>query len=74
MPAGSDDIRRILGDLDDAKVLDIVALRPTIQELEEASMWLAGDEDIFGAGQPLKGAAGEIAAILTADEEEEGRQ
>ena len=71
--ATADDIRRILGTLDEAKLLDIVALRPTILDVEEASVWLAGDSDIFGAGQPLKPVAGEIVAILTADEEEELR-
>jgi hypothetical protein len=69
--ATADDIRRILGTLDETKLLDVVALRPTIFDVEEASVWLAGDSDIFGAGQPLKPVAGEIVAILTADEEEE---
>ncbi len=69
--ATADDIRRILGALDDAELLDIVALRPTILEVEEASLWLAGDPDVFGAGRPLQAVAGEIVAILTADEEEE---
>ncbi len=71
--ATADDIRRVLGTLDEAKLLDIVALRPTILDVEEASVWLAGDSDIFGAGQPLKPVAGEIVAILTANEEEEPR-
>jgi hypothetical protein len=48
-----------------------MALRPTILDVEEASVWLAGNTNVFGAGQPLKPAAGEIVAILTADEEEE---
>jgi hypothetical protein len=69
--AASDDVKRILGELDDAKLLDILALRPTVLEVEEASMWLSGDSDVFGAGQPLKRVAGNIVAILTADEEEE---
>jgi len=71
--ATADDIRRILGTLDEVKLLDIVALRPSILDVEEASLWLAGDSDIFGAGQPLKPVAGEIVAVLTADEEEELR-
>jgi hypothetical protein len=71
--ATADDIRRILGTLDEAKLLDIMALRATILDVEEASVWLAGDTDIFGAGQPLKPVAGGIVAILTAEEEEEPR-
>jgi len=69
--AARDDISRILGTLDDTKLMDIIALRPTILDVEEASLWLAGDADIFGSGRPLKPVAGEIVAILTADEEEE---
>jgi hypothetical protein len=66
--ATTDDVARILGNLDPTKMLPIMALRPTIQE---ASMWLAGDRDVFGPGLPLQGIASQIVAILTADEEEE---
>jgi hypothetical protein len=69
--AAADDIRRVFGALDEAKLLAILALRPTIANVEEASLWLAGDPDVYGAGQPLKSVAGEIVAILTAEEEEE---
>lgn len=69
--AAADDLRRILGDLDETKMIDILALRPTVRDVEEASLWLAGDPDIFGAGRSK---AGEIVAILTADEEEEPRR
>ena len=69
--ATADDIKRIIGDLDEVKLLDILALRPTILDLEEASLSLSGDTDIFGAGEPLKNVPGDIIAILTADEEEE---
>jgi hypothetical protein len=68
--ATSDDVARILGDLDPSKMLSIIALRPTILDVEEASMWLAGDRDVFGPGLPLQGVPSEIIAILTADEEE----
>ena len=66
-----DEIQRVLGSLDEAKLFDIMTLRPTILDVEEASLLLAGDSDVFGAGPPLKPVAGEIVAILTADEEEE---
>ena len=71
--ASPDDIRRIIANLDDEKLLDIAALQPTVRDVEEASLWLAGDTDVFGAGKPLNAIAGEIVAILTADEEEEPR-
>jgi hypothetical protein len=70
-PATHDDVKSVLGDLDATKILLILALRPTVADLEEASMWLGGDPDVFEADQPLKGIAGQIVTILTADEEEE---
>ena len=69
--ATADDVRRILGALDETKLLEIAALRPTIRDVEEASLWLGGNSDVF-VGQPLKAIPGEIVAILTADEEEAG--
>lgn len=72
--ATSEDVARILGELDPGKMLPIIALRPTILDLEEASMWLAGDRDVFGPGLPLQGIPSRIVAILTADEEEEAAE
>jgi hypothetical protein len=72
--ATTDDVRRILGDLDGAALLDIMTLRPTVMDVEEASLWLAGDPDVFGPGQPLQPVAGEIVSILTADQDEEPPQ
>jgi hypothetical protein len=69
--ATTEDVVRILGALDSAKILPIIELRPTIADIEEASMWLGGDRDVFGPGQPLKGIASQIVTILTADEDEE---
>jgi hypothetical protein len=69
--ASSNEIKAILGALDEATLLEIVALRPTIRDLEEAATWLSGDRDIFGAGEPLKDVAAEIVAVLTTNEEGE---
>lgn len=68
--ATSDDVARILGNLDETKMLPIMALRPTIADVEEAAVWLGGDRDVFGPGV-LKGIASRIVTILTADEEED---
>jgi hypothetical protein len=69
--ASAVDVRRMLGDIDTAKLVEIMGLRPTVLDLEQAWMWLAGDTDVFGAGQPLPPTAGSIVAILTAEEDEE---
>jgi hypothetical protein len=64
------DVKGVLGDMDAAKMTAILALRPTIADIEEASIWLSGDPDVFGPGQPLKDIPGQIVALITADEEE----
>lgn len=69
--ATSEDVVRILGQLDTTEMLPIMALRPKIADIEQASMWLGGDRDVFEPGQPLKGIASQIVTILTADEEEQ---
>jgi hypothetical protein len=68
--ATRDDIKAILGDLDPGKMLAIVELRPTLADVETASLWLAGDADVYD-GEPLKGTAAEIVAIVTEGEDEE---
>ena len=70
-PATHDDVKGILGDLDPAEMLAIMSLRPTIADIEEAAMWLAGDADLFGASEPVKGVASDIVTILTENEDEE---
>lgn len=70
-PATHDDVRSILGSLDETKMQPILALRPTVADLEEASIWLGGDADVFGAAKPLGAAASQIVTLLTADEDEE---
>jgi hypothetical protein len=69
--ATHDDVKGILGDIDPADMLAIMSLRPTIADIEEASIWLEGDADVFGAGEPVKGVASDIVTILTENEEEE---
>jgi hypothetical protein len=72
--ATSEDVKGILGELDDSTLLAIIDLRPTIGELEEAQMWLSGDQDVFEPGVPLKGVAGEIVTILQSQEQNDERR
>lgn len=71
-PASTRDIKTVLGALDENDLLDIAALRPSLRDLDEAATWLSGDRDIFGAGEPLRGIAAEIVAILTPDNDDQG--
>lgn len=69
--ATQDDITSILGELDTEKLLAILSLKPTVADVESALLWLSGDSDVFGAGEPVKGAASDIVSILTEGEDEE---
>lgn len=71
--ATQDDIKGVSGDIDPAEMLAIMSLRPTIADIEQASVWLEGDPDVFGAGEAIKGVASEIVAILTENDEEDSR-
>jgi len=68
--ATHDDITAILGEIDRDKLLEIIELAPTVVDVETASLWLSGDTDVFGAGEPVKGKASRIVTILAAEEEE----
>ena len=67
----SQDIARLVGDLDERRALDILALKPTLAEVEEAAVWAAGDGDVLAKmDHPLGGVVAEIVDILGSDEEE----
>ena len=70
--ASRDDVTSILGPLDIEQMIAILALHPTLAEVEQASVWLAGDADVFGAEPPVKGTVAEIVSILAASDEDEG--
>lgn len=66
-----DDVRRIVGEIDDAKTVAILALRPTMADLEQAALWAVGNGDVLAKqGHPLAGVAAAIFDLLTADEDE----
>jgi len=68
---GHEDVTRILGEVDDAKIVEILALKPTFQELEEAALWVTGDGDALAkSGHPLGGVVAAIVDIMISDEEE----
>lgn len=70
-----DELLHILGDLDDAKIIEILALNPCLADLEEAAVWAAGDGDVLGkSGHPLGTVASSIVDILATDDEEGSRE
>jgi hypothetical protein len=68
----AEELKAIVGDIDDARVMEILALHPTVAELEQAAMWVAGSGDnLAEAGRPLSGIVADIVDILLPAEDEE---
>jgi hypothetical protein len=68
---GREELRRILGDIDDVKVVEILALNPSLNDVEEAAAWLIGNRDVLAKdGRTLTSAANAIVELLAPDEEE----
>jgi hypothetical protein len=66
-----DDIKRILGEIDESKVIEILGLKPTVADVEEAVVWASGDGDVLAkSGHPQTGVIAQIVDILTTDEDE----
>jgi hypothetical protein len=70
--AGREDLERILGGLDEPKLIDVLELKPTVADLEAAAICMAGDHDVLAkSGRHVSTVAAKIIEILTADDEEE---
>ena len=66
----ADEIRRIVGDISDARVLAILDLGASRDALEQAVAWAEGQSDVLGELElPLSGVVSELHEILTAGEE-----
>ncbi|HEX9837487.1 MAG TPA: hypothetical protein VGB90_11575 [Alphaproteobacteria bacterium] len=64
------DVMDVMGDLDDMKIAAIVAEQPTMDELEEAAAWAAGESDVLGEMErPLEGVTARVYDIITSDRE-----
>ena len=74
--AGSDDIRRLFRHIDDHTVAAVLALKPTVAQLEEAAARASGAGDIFAGLGPEHGVVARIIELvgeLDELEEPEGR-
>lgn len=70
--ATSGDLIHALGDLDATRMASILALEPTLAEVEEVAMRLAGAEKSLADRERLAhGTVAEILDILAVDEEQD---
>ncbi len=68
-PPAYDELVRLVGDLRPTQLAAIEKLQATIEEVEEAVAYAAGEDDIMGEARiPLMGRAAEVYEIITADE------
>lgn len=66
----SQELRGMLGDVDDERLVEIIALRPSRADIEVALAWAAAESDVMGeARKPLTGIAAEVYEILCGDSE-----
>ncbi|MFQ5774971.1 MAG: hypothetical protein ACE5GS_10660 [Kiloniellaceae bacterium] len=65
-----EEIAEIVGDIDDVKAVAIIATGATVEDLEEALAWAAGESDVMARSR-LRGSAvvSAVYDILTAEEE-----
>ena len=69
MKPSYDDIKRLLGDLDDHTIAEIESIGVTISELEEISAHLAQETDVMGEmRKPLTGRALTVYELLRRQE------
>lgn len=65
-----DDIRKALGNVEDATVTEVLSTGATAQELAQAQAWVSNNEALMNAGAPLPaGRLSRLVEILEALEE-----
>jgi len=72
--ASSEDVRRIFRHLDDHTVASVLALKPTVAQLEEAATRMGGAADIFADIRPAKGVVEAIMDLLETVEADSGER
>ena len=64
------DVRDIVGDLDDAKIAAILATGANAEQLEKAMAWASGESDVMGdLERPLTGVVAQLYDVLMTGEE-----
>ena len=68
------DVHQILGDMEDSTAVAILALHPSVAQLEEARVWLDGAGEVLGKEHRLlDGVVAQIFDMLSVQDEEEQR-
>ena len=73
-PATPFDIQRLLGNLEATTVSAILALTPTIAEVEKAALWAEGEGETLTVRHQPRGTVDAILNLITVDEDDERRK
>ena len=73
-PATLVDIQRLLGDLEASVVSEILALSPSIAEVEKAALWAEGEGETLTERHQPRGTVDAILNLITVDEDDERRK
>lgn len=66
----AEEVRTVVGEVEAGKLAAILAIEPTVPELEEAAAQAAGESDVMGElERPLAGRSAQVYEVLTADDE-----
>lgn len=69
--ATHEDVRHVLGEVEDTVIAEILAVRPTYRDLSEAAIWAHGDSDLVVRDRrELTAGALAIAEILVRHEDD----
>jgi len=68
------DFKRILGELDEPTIIELLAVDPNLEELQEAAICLAGDQDVLAkSGHHVSSKASRVVEIISATEEQDAQ-
>jgi hypothetical protein len=70
MRLSSEDVRAVVGPIDETLLADILATGASAQELAEAWAWVSADEALVNAGRALP--SGRVAQLIDLLEPDEG--
>lgn len=69
--ATSDDVRHVLGDIDDTLVAEILSTTPSLRDLNDAALWWRGDGDLIAREhRELSARALAVVEVLSRADEE----
>ena len=65
-----EDVRSVVGPVDEVMIADIIATQATLEELSEAWAWVNSDEALINQGRPLPSGRTAVLVDLLASQDE----